>query len=603
VLTFFHDLPIRIKVVTVGAVVLAVLGIVTAIGIVRVRSNERTAVEFTDHTVPATGYLLNVERDAFEAQYALEASLLESTAADRAIQLEEFEVESQQVLERWTAYKRVALRYPGETEIWSDYEAAWEAWYASASELAALSASGDEADRQAALALLPTVREQFALTGDSIDALSENVYEPQSARISQEVTDGSSAIQEIMVAGFIAALVIGGAAALVLAGNLSRRISEVGEVANRIADEDLAAVARAMGALADGNLSQRVEPSSARVVVGSRDELGELANTFNRMLDEVEKVGQTFNRTATDLGMLVSDVRASAQEVGSATNQLAASALETGDAANQVASSIADIAQSTQRQADEVLATNGSVQDIGGSIAFVEASTESLGAAMQSVQQAIEHSARVVTELNDYSYQVGTIVETIDDIASQTNLLALNAAIEAARAGEHGKGFAVVAEEVRKLAEQSTAATREIAELLGQVRTGIEQAVKTMDLTSKVAHAHVSGDGVVPIGQALSEAGTQLRVINERTTEVNEAVERVVAAMEAISSNAELARDAASDVSVASEQTSAQVQEMVANSQHMSRLAAGLLASVERFRIPADTSLRVVPGGRESRAA
>jgi methyl-accepting chemotaxis protein len=602
-LTIFHNLSIRYKVIGVGAVVLAVLGIVTVISIARVRSNERAAVEFADHTVPAIQYLLNIERDAFEAQYALEASLLETEDDARAEQLVEFETESQQVLERWNLYKDIAPGYEGETEIWSDFEPAWDTWLASASEFAALSATGDEDDRQAALAMLPELREEFSLMGDGIDALSEIIYEPQSAQTSQAVKESSGAIQDILIAGFIVAFIVGGAAALMLARSISRRVFEVGQVADRIADRDLVAVVRAMEALADGDLAQRVSVSDTRIPVTSRDELGVLAATFNRMLDRVQKVSETFNVTVTDLGTLVSDVRGSARDVESATSELAASASETGDAANQVAISISHIAQSTQRQADEVLATNGSVQDIGGAIAFVEASTGSLSAAMHSVQRAVEHSAHAVTELSDYSNQVGSIVDTIDDIASQTNLLALNAAIEAARAGVHGKGFAVVAEEVRKLAEQSAAATREIGDLLGQVRTGIEQAVKTMDLNAMAAHTQLGGEAVVPIGQALNEAGTQLRIINERTADVNGAAERVVSAMEAISTNAEMARDAASDVSAASEETSAQVQEMVANSQHMSHLAGNLIESVARFRTSAESSLRVVSEIDRSRAA
>jgi methyl-accepting chemotaxis protein len=263
--------------------------------------------------------------------------------------------------------------------------------------------------------------------------------------------------------------------------------------------------------------------------------------------------------------------------------------------------SISQVAEGADRQADEVLTTNGSVQDIGGAMAFVGQSANSLTQAMQNVQQAVEHSSRVVNELGEHSARVGSIVETIDDIASQTNLLALNAAIEAARAGEHGKGFAVVADEVRKLAEGSTAATQEISALLAQVQNGIEQAVRTMDLSTTNKRAAVSG--VVPIGQALNDAGLQIAEINDRAAEVNAAVERVVAAMETISSDSARSRDAAADVSAASEQTSAQVQEMVANTQHMLGLAEQLNESVARFRVASEARLSVMRAGERSRAA
>jgi methyl-accepting chemotaxis protein len=136
-------------------------------------------------------------------------------------------------------------------------------------------------------------------------------------------------------------------------------------------------------------------------------------------------------------------------------------------------------------------------------------------AGMERVRSATEQLSERVRDLGRHSAQIGSIVETISDIASQTNLLALNAAIEAARAGEHGKGFAVVADEVRKLAEKSSTATKEIAQMVRTVQTGSTEAVEAM---------RQAGDDVAAAVRLTDQAGSAFQAIN---TGAQSAVERV----------------------------------------------------------------------------
>ena len=100
---------------------------------------------------------------------------------------------------------------------------------------------------------------------------------------------------------------------------------------------------------------------------------------------------------------------------------------------------------------------------------------------MKNIERSVSSSAQVVAKLGERSKEIGQIVDAISGIAGQTNLLALNAAIEAARAGEQGRGFAVVAEEVRKLAEQSQEAAKQIANLISEIQTETDSAVVAMD--------------------------------------------------------------------------------------------------------------------------
>ncbi len=371
--------------------------------------------------------------------------------------------------------------------------------------------------------------------------------------------------------------------------------------------------------IADGDLTHSFVPASEADTLGNAfvkmtGSLQTLISEVNRQAQAITTASNTLAGAAEDSGHATNQIAATMQQLARGATQQADGVARAADTVDQVRRAIEGVAQGSQVQAGAISQTSASMSQLSHTVteigqgahaqadgmrraadvrvalagaldqldnattAVARDTTSAAEAAngggvivsesvvgMQRVRAATEQLSERVRDLGRHSAQIGSIVETIGDIAAQTNLLALNAAIEAARAGEHGKGFAVVAEEVRKLAEKSAVATKEISDMVRTVQTGASDAVDAM---------RQAGDDVAAAVRLTDQAGTAFQHI---TTGAQSAVARV-----------NDIRDALTEMQAASVKLAQVITEVTAiaennraNSETMKRLNGSVVESIE----------------------
>jgi methyl-accepting chemotaxis protein len=600
--------------------------------------------------------------DVFKA--ALVPSLRQTIGEDAQKSIDE-------VNQELTNYNAIHLQ-PAETKQLDIFKAAWKDYQQIINSAVEKLKAGDT---DGAVAILSETN--AATTRETMDTALGNLIKINQLAADDVYKQGETIFADSSLGLLIVTLIgLGIAIALGRISTLSiiRPLSLVKQASQQIARSDLDALSRKFESLAKGDLTRSFYLSTQPVQINSKDEIGELGGAFNEMIARLQEMGQSFSVMVSSLRTLVGNLSQNAQSLSAASDTLAQAAAEAGQTTRQISTTMQQVASGINQQTDSISKTAGSVEQMGRAIDGVasgaqeqslavsraaaittqitsaiqnvsaSAQTGAQGAAqaaetarsgartvdetirgMQSIKQKVNVSVEKVREMGLRSGQIGAIVETIDDIASQTNLLALNAAIEAARAGEHGKGFAVVADEVRKLAERSSAATKEIGALVKGIQTTVNEAVAAMDEGAKevengVVSAGLSDKALADILKAVELVTRQVEgiateankigassselidsmdsvsaVVEQNTASTEEMAagsSEVTSAVENIASVSEENSAAVEEVSASTSEMNAQVEKVTAAAETMTEMARNLQALVAQFNTDGDMDIQ-----------
>ncbi|MCR2807124.1 methyl-accepting chemotaxis protein [Paenibacillus soyae] len=392
----------------------------------------------------------------------------------------------------------------------------------------------------------------------------------------QTVHDEVEGVKRLVLVLGAAAVVISLAVSWLVGRIISRPVITIAKAAERIAEGDL---------------------TSQQVAVRNKDEVGDLALSFNRMSQQLREL-------IAHVGASTDQVAASAQQLTATSEQASHASSRIAETMQQVTSdaghgfnhledaskTIDELSSGVQHIADRAHIVSNTASD-----AFERASEggeaiQSAVSQMSSIQSTVESLSVQIHGLGERSAEIGDILNAISNIARQTNILSLNAGIEAVRAGEHGRGFLVVAGEIRKLAEQSSQSAAQIAELLSTIQDDTRRAVRTMDttrteVTGGIEAVQSAGEAFTHIQSSVHAVTGQIQEVSSSIQQIAAGAEQIVGAMKAVTTVSESTVSGAQDVSAATQEQLASMEEVSSSAKALSEMAEQLQEQIERFKV------------------
>jgi methyl-accepting chemotaxis protein len=418
-----------------------------------VEDTEEIAVTF----LPSVAEILNGDRDLYQALVA-QMMVVDQTlnGEDTTDAIADFEENVEQARRRFTD-SVARLRGTGISSVTGGFDQAFDQWEHSARQVLALAERGDGTQARN-LAATETIG-LFQRLRAFYDTAEGHADEQAQSRYAEARAEGNSSTVTI-TAITVTAIIISIALFLIFLRLIIRSIQALRSQLDNIAQ-------------GEGDLTQRIP-------VAVEDDLGQLAKSFNKVLENLQGMIGSIQTLSRDLGQGATELASAARDNNEGVASQTDSISMVATAINEMQSAIEEVAGNASRAAEITREADAKGQN---SAEIIRNSSKQVHRLAAQISKAVG----VIRKLSDDSDNITSVLDVIRGIAEQTNLLALNAAIEAARAGEQGRGFAVVADEVRTLAQRTQQSTEDIQTMITSLQSGVSDVVSVMETGSKEA--------------------------------------------------------------------------------------------------------------------
>lgn len=391
----------------------------------------------------------------------------------------------------------------------------------------------------------------------------------------EQTKNSNGLIRNIMVLIFIT-IIISILLSLYISRIISKPIILLSNVAKKIAQGDL---------------------TIESVSIKNKDEVGELASSFNTMLNNLRNVVRKVLSSSEEVAASAQELMAGSENVASASEEISASMQSVSTSIDYEKNSIFNISSTINEMSAGIEQTSANMQNVNNNTISMNKLSENSQESLKNIVRQMDiinknsnDSVNSVKSLGEMSKNIEEIVKLITDISSQTNLLALNAAIEAARAGEHGRGFSVVADEVRKLAEQSNSATVEISTTIQKMNEEIKNVINVIE--SGASEVKAGGQIVNEVTSSFREISKGFEDILYQVQEVSASSQEMAASSQEVATSTDKISESVNknalsihEVAAAVEEQSATMEEITNNATALSKLAQELDETVRIFKI------------------